>query len=707
MICNKCGKEVPDNFKFCPFCANSLDTSKPVENGSNQPAVQPAVILQQVSQPAPPPGAQAIPNPVPQPVYSAPTGNGSFTKSQKMIIIGLLSLVVIVLGIVVFGGGSSLSKKKDDTRTIMIYLVGNDLESNNGIATADIEAMSPDKIDLDKVNILVYAGGTKDWKNDYISSDENAIFKLTEDGFEKIKTIKKNNMGDPSTFVSFLNYAYDNYKAGHYDLILYNHGSGLLGAVADEFTEDLLSLEDFRTALKKSPFGKDNKFDTVIFRTCLNGMLEVANLFKDYSEYIVFSEEVSWGANYSDVLSFINKVELSDNGDAVGKKFVDRYGKQMEEIDMFGTAGFTYSLIDLSKIDTVVDELDKFIGGIDLKKDYSNISRIRGNLYQYGGSEDVFDSVDLLSFVKQAEKYSSVKADKLISAIEDAIVYNNTNIKESNGISIYFPFKGRGAVSRFLQVYKKLDFSDNYEAFINKFYSTMLNGDRDEFALHKDTFSTNSDKEVTLTLSEDEANYYSYSDYYVFKRDKDHPNYYQYIYSSDDAVVDGNNITTNIGNNLIKVKDGDTEEFIPLNHRTKGGMDSFSISAILMDDLAFTEKGHSFVSYVNFYFPEDKPKIASATIASSDDERLLGVFLDLEKFKTLDIFFFEYKLLDAYGNVVDDWESPPERRGVEVKTDEVEFAKASLDNDGEYYVLFKIYDLNNESHFSKLMKVGM
>ncbi len=695
MICNKCGKEVPDNYKFCPFCATNLVNNnvntviEPVQNINTQP--------QQVNQLTPQP---VIQNQIVQPTKSF------FTKGQKIIIFSLLLVILIIIGFIVFNKDSNVLKKKDDTRTIFIYLEGSDLESDSGIATADITSLKSSKIDLDKVNILLYTGGTKEWKNDFISNEENAIFLFTEDGFEKVKTLDKSNMGDPSTLTYFLNYGYENYEAGHYDLIIYDHGAALAGAVIDDFTGDLLSLEDFKNALKNSSF-KNNKFDTVIFRTCLNGTLEIANLFKDYAEYIVFSEEVSWGSNNSNVLSFVNNLKIDDNGDNVGRKFVDRYKKQMEEIDIYGTAGFTYSIIDLSKIDKVIEELDTFIEGIDLKKDYSNISRVRGNLYQYGYGNDVYDTIDLISFIKQIEKYSSVKADKLLNALDDAIIYNNTNIKESNGISIYFPFKGKSAMGRFLNVYKKLDFSENYESFINSFYNTLLNGDRTEFALSKDTFNVNDNKEVTLFLSEEEINNYSYSIYYVFKRDDEHPNYYKYIYCSDDTIVDGNNLTTNIGNNLIKVKDEDGSEYIPLNHSTKGGLNSYAISGILMDELGFTQKGHSFVSTIKYYFDNNVPKIGSATITSADDERLLGVFLDLDKFNLVQLFFFEYKLLDANGNVVSNWESPPEKRGVEGYINELEFEKASIDDDGEYYVLFKIFDLNNESHFSKLMKVGM
>ena len=118
------------------------------------------------------------------------------------------------------------------------------------------------------------------------------------------------------------------------------------------------------------------------------------------------------------------------------------------------------------------------------------------------------------------------------------------------------------------------------------------------------------------------------------------------------------------------------------------------------------DKSRSFVSKISFNNSSGEPKIVSAKVSVSDDERLTGLFLNLEKYRSIDIIFFEYKLLDAAGNVNEEWEGPPTINGVSDNIDKLKFKNAGLDDDGEFYVLFKIFDLNNESHISKLMKVG-
>ena len=195
------------------------------------------------------------------------------TDLNKLIIDLIPLFIVLVVAIIFVILGPSLFKK-EDTRTIMIYMSGNDLETDVALGTVDLKSFDPARIDLTKTNVILYTGGTKKWHN-FVSNDGNAIYKLTKDGFQLLEQYDKLSMGKPETLSYFLNYAYDNFKTTKYVLVLYNHGAGSYGAIGDEITKDMLSLDDFSTALKNSPFNSDNKLEGVIFRTCLNGTVEV------------------------------------------------------------------------------------------------------------------------------------------------------------------------------------------------------------------------------------------------------------------------------------------------------------------------------------------------------------------------------------------------------------------------------------------------
>ena len=110
--------------------------------------------------------------------------------------------------------------------TIMIYMNGSDLETDYGAATADITEMLESGYDADSMNIILYTGGTTEWKNDTVPSDANCIWKIEGDGLTLLKKDSPASMGDPDTLASFLNYTCAVCTAQSYGLVFWNHGGG-------------------------------------------------------------------------------------------------------------------------------------------------------------------------------------------------------------------------------------------------------------------------------------------------------------------------------------------------------------------------------------------------------------------------------------------------------------------------------------------------
>ena len=134
-------------------------------------------------------------------------------------------MIIFLVAIMYFmtDGFAFLSGK----RTIMIYMIGSDLESKYAAASLDINEITNSEADFNKVNILIYTGGSKKWQNENVPSDKNAIFKVNKTGtLEKVEEFEKVSMTDSNTLASFLNYGYKNYKASKYSLILWDHGGG-------------------------------------------------------------------------------------------------------------------------------------------------------------------------------------------------------------------------------------------------------------------------------------------------------------------------------------------------------------------------------------------------------------------------------------------------------------------------------------------------
>ena len=112
--------------------------------------------------------------------------------------------------------------------TVMIYMVGSDLESTSGNASVDLAEMAESMADTRHNNIIVYAGGASAWQIDGLSAYEDSILKVSSGNVYVVDTLKAANMGEADTLSSFINYCYDNYDSDSYSLILWDHG----GAVA-------------------------------------------------------------------------------------------------------------------------------------------------------------------------------------------------------------------------------------------------------------------------------------------------------------------------------------------------------------------------------------------------------------------------------------------------------------------------------------------
>ena len=73
---------------------------------------------------------------------------------------------------------TKLKGKGRDTVTLMIYMIGTDLESQNGMATSDLNEMLYSEIDNSRVNILIETGGCRRWRNSVISAGKLQRFDL-------------------------------------------------------------------------------------------------------------------------------------------------------------------------------------------------------------------------------------------------------------------------------------------------------------------------------------------------------------------------------------------------------------------------------------------------------------------------------------------------------------------------------------------------
>lgn len=659
MFCSQCGNKLDDK-GICPNCNNIINQNKP-----------------------------------------------SINKNQKNIILIMGGVIIALFIITIFQSlFTNNIFKRDLSRTVMIYMVGSNLESENQIATSDLAAIDPSVVDLENVKVLLYTGGTTKWHN-FVSNKENAIYELKTNGFEKIKTYSKLNMGDSNTLAEFINYGYDNYKTDKYDLIFYNHGGAIHGAIYDDFTKDNLSLTEFKDALSKTKFNKDNKIEAILFRTCLNGTYEVANIFADYANYLIASEEVTNGAKGESVLNFLNNIKKDDSTIDYGKKYIASYDTQMQNMIVPMDLPKMYSIIDLNNIKELNTELENFFASIDLTKNYSNIVRLRANLFQFGYSyygENAYDMVDLYSLVEGLQSYANVDNQKILKLINKTIVYNWSSSSNFHGLSIYFPYRGTKSVqASFLKQYNYFNVSKSYNQFINNFYNNSTSNKVSSFVnfSNKDSVKIENKNEFTMTLTEEQKNDYANSIYIIFNKQENGK--FKVIYSSDNATLDNNTLKTNISDNLIKVVDNEGEYYITAIERIKDGMKSVSANVMLLDT-ENTQPMELIGATAFFDFKEDQTPYIKSYIRN-DQEKSSGSVIDINKYQTIDFLTSDYKILDSNGKYTPNWDNEGVITGIETKLNELKFKRATLSDSKDYYCVFKILDIYGNSYYSDLMAI--
>ncbi len=414
------------------------------------------------------------------------------------------------------------------TRTIMIYIVGSDLERENGCATVDIQEMIDAEFDSDKVQVVICAGGSWVWQNEVVSNTETSYYQVTDDTLVKVEQVHQNNMGNDKTLSDFLKWSFSEYPADRYSLILWDHGGGpLYGYGEDEISGDALSMQELREAMADSPFDGDNKMEFLGFDACLMGCVEIAWLFKDYAQYFVASQETEPGTGWN--YEFLSNVSSCRDGGEIGRAIIDSYFEFYDEIfELYPwqESELTLSCVDLSKIDTVEKVLDSLFSGVNqsvLSGGFVAASRCRSWTKTFGKSSTSHD-FDLVDLTHLASLLSSTytKASALEQAIDDAVVYSRSNIRNANGLSVYHPYENSIQFIMFYNTYKSMGFANHYSEYIVNFMNCVQKGYANqnsyrEFSKTAGTSILNGTQhDLEIQLTEEQIKTFANAKYYVF-----------------------------------------------------------------------------------------------------------------------------------------------------------------------------------------------
>lgn len=410
--------------------------------------------------------------------------------------------------------------------TVMVYIVGSNLESRYGAATNDINEMIGAGLDYSRNNLLIYTGGSKRWTSD-ISNTYNSIINM-ENGEElevAAQTSETADMGAADTLAEFINYCTANFPAGHYGLVLWDHGAGpLWGYGSDElYDNDSLLLEELRGAMDKTEFAGDKKLDFVGFDACLMGSIENAVLWKDYAQYLVGSEELESGRGWD--YSFLSTLNETDDARTIVSAIVSAYENYYKENKSeFFNPDVTLAAMDLSKTDALVESANALFAAMDRgieEGEYAQINRARARTKAFGlgaasGKEDAFDLLDLRDLAGNVMELYPEESRDVNEALDQLVVGSTSNVAGANGVSIYLPGDNMELYGISAELYSEEEaLSEEYSNFVNSYMDSWIEGSNTDWAIAE---IERGEGELTLQLTEEQIKNASQAYYTVLQR---------------------------------------------------------------------------------------------------------------------------------------------------------------------------------------------
>jgi len=346
--------------------------------------------------------------------------------------------------------GNEVPPDYADAWTVILYLNAED--SNFApILTQyreDIESFIGGKSSFLNVVILYDGPGTNDTTRYLVQPNGNYTTGTNRWNVGEL------NMGDRDTLATFATWAMDQYPADHYYLSVDDHGNGAYGISWDPNSgNDQLTPPELYEALKSATRNGQRKIDIFDYEACLMGLAENAYDLREWVNYVVFSEQISWGLDTYP--RYFSDLAATDTPLAVGQRIVERYHAEALVADGHGYP-HTISLINTSKMETVRNAVSSFGDTIRAANTPAQIKTARDASQAFAADMAATDYrraeyIDLWDLANEAgaRGLAPTQAAAVKSAVTDAVVRERHasggasgyvwDHSGAHGLSIYYP----------------------------------------------------------------------------------------------------------------------------------------------------------------------------------------------------------------------------------------------------------------------------
>lgn len=363
-----------------------------------------------------------------------------------------------------------------DTVTIMVYMCGADLESQYSMGTKDLLEMTKASWG-DNMHVIVYTGGSTKWQNQVVSNQVNQIYEVVNGGLKcLVSDAGSAAMTKPATLTSFIQWCAENYPANRNELIFWDHGGGSVSGYGyDEKykSSGSMSLAGISQALEDA----GTTFDFIGFDACLMATVENGLMLNSYADYLIASEETEPGIGwyYTNWLTALGQ-NTSQSTLEVGKNIVDDFVSTCASQCRGQSA--TLSVIDLAELyattPATLKSFSESLSDLITNDSYQQISTARNSTREFARSSAI-DQIDLVDF---AQRVGTSEGAALAETLRGAVKYNRTSSDMSNsyGLSIYFPYRKTSSVDSAIQTYSAIGMDESYADAIREFAGLEVSG---------------------------------------------------------------------------------------------------------------------------------------------------------------------------------------------------------------------------------------
>lgn len=380
--------------------------------------------------------------------------------------------------------------------TVMIYMIGSNLESRSGLATADLQEMMAAEFG-DNVHVVVQTMGCKQWTDERVSAEtsqrftvENGELILQEDALGQLDSTA------PETLAGFIRYCGETYPADRNILILWDHGSGpVYGYGYDEYQESTatLTLDEMRNALSDGGVS----FDFIGMDACLMSSIETCCALCPYADYLVASEdfEPCDGWSYTEWLTALGQnvaIPTPELGQIITSGFVTE-SNEVGEDGILAMIDLRYTEVLSATWTDFAYNNDNALTSANYSWEVLPTSRITGDDEVKAGENDEEEAPDedqkstgaynmddyyVTDILAVSNMVNAEGAAALSSALSNAIVACNATQGDANmtGLSVTLPYGNSAFYQKAVEVFLNCGFSETYLEWLGTFADCLESG---------------------------------------------------------------------------------------------------------------------------------------------------------------------------------------------------------------------------------------